>query len=78
MTKRTIKETVTEYDKYGNIVTQTVTETTEEEDASSYPYYPNNCDIIYTTNPMIYNVQPDVSCKTATTGYCELVKKEGY
>ena len=32
MVKRTIKETVTEYDKDGNIVKQTVTETTEDDD----------------------------------------------
>ena len=78
MTKRTIKETVTEYDKDGKIVTQTVTETTEEEDAPAYPYYPYNGGIVYTTDPAIYKVNPaDVTCKTATAGYCEPVEKDG-
>lgn len=38
MVKRTIKETVTEYDKDGNIVRQTVTETTEDDDTKYWPY----------------------------------------
>lgn len=40
MVKRTIKETVTEYDKDGNIVKQTVTETTEDDDTAYWPYNP--------------------------------------
>ena len=35
MVERTIKETVTEYDKDGNIVKQTVTETTEDDDTNT-------------------------------------------
>ena len=41
MVKRTIKETVTEYDKDGNIVKQTVTETTEDDDTQYWPYNPS-------------------------------------
>lgn len=40
MIKRTIKETVNEYDKDGNLVKQTVTETTEDDDAQYVPYNP--------------------------------------
>lgn len=39
MTKRTIRETVKEYDEKGNVVRETVTETTEDDDAVYYPYY---------------------------------------
>ncbi len=38
MIKRTVKETVTEYDKDGNIVKQTVTETVEDDDTQYLPY----------------------------------------
>lgn len=40
MIKRTIKETATEYDKDGNIVKQTITETTEDDDTQYWPYSP--------------------------------------
>ena len=32
MTKRTIRETVKEYDEKGNVIRETVTETTEDDD----------------------------------------------
>lgn len=38
MVKRTIKETVTEYNKDGQIVKQTVTETTEDDDTKYWTY----------------------------------------
>lgn len=40
MIKRTIKETITEYDKDGNIVRQTVTETQEDDGTQVIPYRP--------------------------------------
>lgn len=42
MIKRTIKETVNEYDKDGRLVRQTITETSEDDDTQyyPYPYYP--------------------------------------
>lgn len=40
MTKRTIKETVTEYDEAGKITRQTTTETTEDNDTNYSPYAP--------------------------------------
>lgn len=39
MTKRTIRETVKEYDEKGNVIRETVTETTEDDDTVYYPYY---------------------------------------
>ena len=44
MIKRTIRETVREYDADGKVVKQTVTETTEEDDTVYYPTY----------NPFLY------------------------
>ena len=44
MVKRTVTETIYEYDKQGNLVKKTVTETHEEEDNTTltYPSYPTN------------------------------------
>lgn len=53
MVKRTIKETVTEYDKDGNILKQTVTETTEDDDTKYWPYNPSP----YTPYPWTGNDQ---------------------
>ncbi len=39
MTKRTIRETVKEYDEKGNVIRETITETTEDDDTVYYPYY---------------------------------------
>lgn len=53
MIKRTIKETVREYDVDGNLVKETVTETTEDDNTIYYPpytplqyqpWYVNTCD----------------------------------
>lgn len=40
MTKRIIRETVREFDTGGNLVRETVTETTEDDDSIYYPYCP--------------------------------------
>ncbi len=38
MIKRTIKETISEYDKDGRLIRQTVTETSENDDTQYFPY----------------------------------------
>ena len=40
MTKRTIKETIREYDDSGNLIRETITETTEDDDTQIVPYFP--------------------------------------
>lgn len=40
MIKRTIKETISEYDSEGRLVRQTVTETAEDDDTTYFPTYP--------------------------------------
>ena len=47
MVKRTIKETITEYNDKGGIIRQTITETTEDDDTVYTPYYPT------TTGPYV-------------------------
>lgn len=47
MIKRTIKETISEYDEAGKLVRQTVTETTEDDNNIYYPainpsYFPSD------------------------------------
>lgn len=44
MVKRTIKETVREYDDSGNLLKETITETTEDDDTIYFP--------LYTTTPV--------------------------
>lgn len=39
MIKRTIRETVKEYDEKGNVIKETITETTEDDDTIYYPYH---------------------------------------
>ena len=39
MTKRTIRETVKEYDEKGNVIRETVTETTEDDDTTPTPWW---------------------------------------
>lgn len=56
MIKRTIRETVREYDADGKVVKQTVTETTEEDDTVYYPTY----------NPFLYT-SPSISPSTEPT-----------
>lgn len=63
MVKRVIKETVSEYDKDGNLVRVTTTETTEDDDSQYYPYYPT-----YPQNPWITWNVPAVTCKTNAEG----------
>lgn len=46
MIKRTIKETTREYDEFGKLIRETITETTEDDDSVyntscyTYPYTP--------------------------------------
>lgn len=40
MTKRTIKETVREYNEKGDLIKETITETVEDDDTQYVPYYP--------------------------------------
>lgn len=50
MVKRTIKETVREYDVDGRLLKETVTETTEDDDTVYYPsYQPNIIPVTYGT-----------------------------
>lgn len=58
MIKRTIKETVSEYDSDGKLIKQTITETTEDDDTIYYSSYP----IQY---PTIYGVEPTCVCNTS-------------
>lgn len=51
MVKRTIKETINEYDKDGNIVKQTITETTEDDDTQYWPYNPTPLTTPYAPTP---------------------------
>lgn len=62
MVKRTIKETVTEYDKDGNIVRQTVTEITEDDDTRYWPYNPSPLTNPCTPNPW----WGEVTCTTTS------------
>lgn len=48
MVKRTIKETVREYDTEGRLLRETVTETSEDDDTIYYPpYVPNFGPVVY-------------------------------
>ena len=67
MVKRTVTETIYEYDKQGNLVKKTVTETHEEEDNTTltYPSYPTNP--YPNTTPGDWWKQPYVTCSNGTT-----------
>lgn len=58
MIKRTIKETVREYDTDGRLLKETVTETSENDDTVYYPSYTPN------TNPIIYGTEITCDCST--------------
>lgn len=67
MVKRTVTETIYEYDKQGNLVKKTVTETHEEEDNTilTYPSTPlNPCP---NTTPGDWWKQPYVTWSNGTT-----------
>ena len=66
MVKRTITETIYEYDKQGNIIKKTVTETHEEED-NTILTYPSNPLNPY-TSPISNDwwKQPYVTCYNGT------------
>lgn len=69
MIKRTIKETVTEYDKDGKVIRETVTETTEDDDTQFTPFYPYSGGLTYTVDPAIYRIErPEVTCQTVPLG----------
>lgn len=59
MIKRTIKETVREYDADGKIVRETVTETTEDDDTIYFPSVP-----IYQEPVKPWCGEPSCTCKT--------------
>ncbi len=61
MIKRTIRETVREYDADGKVVKQTVTETTEEDDTV---YYPTYNPFLYTSPSISPSAEPTCSCDT--------------
>ena len=61
MTKRTIRETVKEYDEKGNVIRETVTETTEY-----YPYYAPTPYTPINTPTLWWNV-PEATTANATT-----------
>lgn len=61
MIKRTIRETVREYDADGKVVKQTVTETSEEDDTV---YYPTYTPFLYTSPSISPSTEPTCSCDT--------------
>ena len=68
MVKRTVTETIYEYDKQGNLVKKTVTETHEEEDNTilTYPSTPlNPCP---NTTPGDWWKQPYITWSNGTSG----------
>lgn len=64
MIKRTITETIREYDMDGRLIKETITETVEDDDTVYYPQYP-----IYPNQPSAPNpwcgVMRYVDCNTA-------------
>lgn len=66
MIKRTIKETVSEYDSDGKLVRQTVTETTEDDDTMYYPTYTPYPYATPSVTPLI-NTEPMCSCNEVNT-----------
>lgn len=67
MVKRTVTETIYEYDKQGNIIRKTVTETHEEEDNSILTYPSNPLNPCPSSMPNDWWRQPYVTCSTRTT-----------
>ena len=62
MTKRLVKEIVREYDESGNLIRETVTETTEDDDTVYYPYYvPSPYGPAETPNPF-WSIEPTCTC----------------
>lgn len=69
MIKRSIKETIREYDKDGKLIRETVTETVENDDTVYYPaYYPQNPS--YTNEPSAPNPWWEhVTCNTTVVDF---------
>lgn len=63
MVKRTIKETVREYDEGGRLTRETVTETTEDDDSAYFPYYA----FPPTSAPQPCWGEPTYTCSTSET-----------
>ena len=59
MIKRTIKETVREYDADGKVVRETVTETTEDDDTMYFPQFQT-----YQKTVKPWWSEPSCTCKT--------------
>lgn len=66
MTKRTIRETVKEFDEKGNVIRETVTETTEDDDTVYYPYYAPTPYTPINTPTLWWNV-PEATTANAST-----------
>lgn len=65
MIKRVIKETVNEYDKDGELVRQTITETTEDDDTMYFPpFTPTPYNPVNTPSPW-WSTEPSCTCNTA-------------
>lgn len=65
MTKRTIKETIREYDENGKVVKETVTETTENDDTQYWPYTTvNPCVVPMMEKPEWWEKGPTCTCKS--------------
>ena len=58
MVKRTVTETICEYDKQGNIIKKTVTETHEEEDNTMLTYPSNPLNPCPNTTPRDWYTTP--------------------
>lgn len=65
MTKRTIKETIREFDENGKVVRETVTETTEDDDNVYWPYSTTTPTIVYNSAvPEWWKDGPTCTCKS--------------
>lgn len=60
MIKRTIKETMREYDKDGNMIRETITETHEYDDTICYPQYPICPSQPFPPNPL-WGTEPSIT-----------------
>ena len=74
MIKKTIKETVREYDEEGKMVRETVTETVEDDDTIYWPYSPYNTPFI--NSPITPCNGQEITCdsqahkNTAVDNFC--------
>lgn len=68
MVKRTVTETIYEYDKQGNLVKKTVTETHEEEDNTIWTYPSTPLNPCPNTTPGDWSKQPCITWSNGTAG----------